>query len=140
MKNRDRGQAGQVLIEVLISAVLVGLAGMLVVTVVSSVPKAQGQFKQLDSGMQAALSVHERLKNYVSADTAVASLGPGGSWQLEGDMYQGSAVAEGTEHTVSAADMPADLKRRGATLTYTILPARDGVQEVRWTVRWPRGS
>jgi len=132
-----------VLVEVIISVVLTGIAVSAIMGALLSTTLQSGRSQDRE---QAALSLNQllqELKNYVAADTTLDPDAPGGAgpagWRLPGDACNCWALDETRAHDVSSR-LPARLTQDGAQMTYAVnvvtvngLDTRQVTATLKWT-------
>lgn len=116
------GDAGFSLLESLIASVLLGMATVIVFSVISMAPKGMVSLHHNDQALQAAAGLSEVLKNYVTGDGSAqtVSYAPDGAWTIAATDICGHALALNCVHQVPAGWLSQELRDRGGSLSYTV--------------------
>ena len=113
---------GYTIVEVVVAMLLSAVMISAVFSIALSGRQTTARSDRRLVAAQAAQSMMQRLKNYVTGDYSNAALGPNGSWTIAGDSdTHGYALYPGTHNFVKTSGIVPDaLMPYNGTLSYTV--------------------
>lgn len=140
VRARRGARAGASLLEAVFAIAVVAIAVTGVFSVAISTAQTRRSLDPHEDGLEAAESLADRLRLYVTADTSEPSFAPGGSWKLPGDSDNSYALQPNVEHDATKF-LPKHILKKSpdASMTYTVTQGAPGEPAtLKIKVRMPR--